>query len=158
MKRGAITLLTIALLMAGDGSTLASAICVPSELKVTTLRGRVVAAASAKGQEPLSNATVELRKRTYKRNGQLLERSVKVMVTDSNGSFDLGKVTPGKYIVYVRWTAEERRSDFTFPVVVDSVRRPAGTAVELEITLGFSFADEGCHGSLAKYGSQNTMD
>jgi hypothetical protein len=158
MKRSAITLITAALLVAGTNYSLASAICVPGELRVTTLRGHVISTPSAKGQEPLSNALVELRKRTYKRNGELVERTVKRTVTDGNGSFDLGTVSSGKYILYARWTVEERRSDFIFPVVVRSAPRRVGASAELVITLGFAFGDGGCHGSLAQYGNQNTMN
>jgi hypothetical protein len=122
------------------------------------LRGRVISAPSSQGQEALSNALVELRQRSYKRNGELVETTVKRVITDAYGNFDLGTVRHGKYIVYAKWTVEELRTDFTFPIIVNAVRRSSRPAPELVITLGFDFARLGCHGSLAKYGNQNTMD
>jgi hypothetical protein len=158
MKQLLLIVTTAALLLLYASQLFASPICVPSELKVKVLRGRVISVPIAKGQEPMANALVELRERKYKRNGALVERTLKRVVTDENGGFDLGRIKSGKYLIYARWTVEELRTDFTFPVLIDYMRQSDNSEPELIITLGFSFADEGCHGSFAKYGNQNTMD
>lgn len=90
-----VLLATVPILIGAQLLVYAQGICIPKPIKVTSLSGRIMFPA-AKGEEPVSEAIVELRE--YREGGRVL----KMLTTNTDGCFNFGNLKSGKYKIHVK--------------------------------------------------------
>jgi hypothetical protein len=109
--------------------TFAQGICIPAPLKVTTLKGQVVTSLT-KGEEPLPNASVELRQAIYQ------GRVIKKVKANENGEFSFQDIKVGNYVLTVTYPQLAR---IDIPILLGRVKGKENLDQMIVIVLGSNF-------------------
>lgn len=117
----------------------AQGICNPDPLTISTVSGQVVESIS-KGEIPLPEATIQLRKPEY--DGQELGR----VMSDAEGRFCFTKVKPGQYVLTASYPGLKT---FAFRITVVKLPKTQTSKIGLVIGLGSNF-NQPCGGGFAR--------
>lgn len=112
-----------------NGISFGQGICDVKTFNVNKLIGKVIAD-GPKGEEPVEKAKIELRK--VNKSNTL----IRVVLTDVDGNFEVGKIKPGEYSITVS-KKEWRILDYLVVVNVSKKKSEVGIKGILLIRLGF---------------------